>query len=62
MRLLTTDLDGHPAPTGWHRVTPQRGGLAGRPAAGWFVVIATGRPPFKVVELATSLGDAVTHG
>lgn len=30
--------------------------------AGWYVVLASGRPPFMVVELMHQLSDAVTHG
>lgn len=62
MRLLATDLDGtllQPDGTVSHRNAEA---LQAARAAGWFVVIATGRPPFMVTELATSLGDSVTHG
>ena len=62
MRLLATDLDGTllgPAGT-----ISDRNVAALRAAreAGWYVVLATGRPPFMVDLLAPQLGDVATHG
>lgn len=62
MRLLATDLDG--TLLGADGTVSERSARALRMAraAGWYVVLATGRPPFMVDLLMPQLGDAVTHG
>ncbi len=62
MRLLATDLDG--TLLGHNGEVSHRNARALQAArdAGWYVVLATGRPPFMVDLLMTQLGEAVTHG
>ncbi|MEZ5217542.1 MAG: HAD hydrolase family protein [Ilumatobacteraceae bacterium] len=62
MRLLATDLDG--TLLGQDGQVSARSAAALRAAreAGWYVVLATGRPPFMVDLLMPVLGHAVTHG
>ena len=62
MRLLATDLDG--TLLGHDGQVSERSARALQAArdAGWYVVLATGRPPFMVDLLMPQLGDAVTHG
>lgn len=62
MRLLATDLDG--TLLGPDGVVSERNVAALRlaRAAGWYVVLATGRPPFMVDLLAPQLGEVATHG
>lgn len=62
MRLIATDLDGtllRPDST-----ISQRSVDALRAAkdAGWYVVLASGRPPFMITEIAQQLSGSVTHG
>ncbi len=62
MRLLATDLDGTLlGRDGQVSVRSVRALQAARDA-GWYVVLATGRPPFMVDLLMPQLGRAVTHG
>jgi Cof subfamily protein (haloacid dehalogenase superfamily) len=62
MRLVATDLDG--TLLGSNGILSDRNAAALRAArrAGWFVVLASGRPPFMVTDLVAQLGDGVTHG
>ena len=62
MRLLATDLDG--TLLGHDGQVSERSARALQAArdAGWYVVLATGRPPFMVDLLMPQLGNAVTHG
>lgn len=62
MRLLATDLDGTLLGAGG--VVSDRSARALHLAreAGWYVVLATGRPPFMVDLLMPQLGHTVTHG
>jgi hypothetical protein len=62
MRLVATDLDGTLLGPGGE-VSPRTvAALQATRDAGWYVVLATGRPPFMVDLLMPQLGDAVTHG
>lgn len=62
MRLIATDLDGtllRPDGTLSRRsITALRAARE----AGWYVVLASGRPPFMVAALMEQLSDSVTHG
>jgi Cof subfamily protein (haloacid dehalogenase superfamily) len=62
MRLLATDLDG--TLLGHDGQVSERSVRALQAArdAGWYVVLATGRPPFMVDLLMPQLSSAVTHG
>jgi Cof subfamily protein (haloacid dehalogenase superfamily) len=62
VRLIATDLDG--TLLGPDGSLSDRNVKALRAAreAGWYVVLATGRPPFMVADHLPLLGDAVTHG
>lgn len=62
MRLLATDLDG--TLLGHDGSISQRNIDALRAAkdAGWLVVLASGRPPFMVVDIVRELADSVSHG
>jgi Cof subfamily protein (haloacid dehalogenase superfamily) len=62
MRLLATDLDGTLlGPDG--TISPRSvDALRAAKDAGWYVVLASGRPPFMVAEYAQLLSDSVTHG
>jgi Cof subfamily protein (haloacid dehalogenase superfamily) len=62
MRLLATDLDGTLlGPNG--TLSPRNiAALHAARARGWYVVLASGRPPFMVAALMDDLGGAVTHG
>ena len=62
VRLIATDLDG--TLLGPDGSLSDRSVKALRAAreAGWYVVLATGRPPFMVADHLPLLGDAVTHG
>jgi Cof subfamily protein (haloacid dehalogenase superfamily) len=62
MRLVATDLDG--TLLGHGGAVSERSVAALRAAreAGWYVVLATGRPPFMVDLLMPQLGEIATHG
>ena len=62
MRLLATDLDGTLLGVGGQVSERSVAALRRVHEAGWYVVLATGRPPFMVDLLLPQLGDVVTHG
>ena len=62
MRLLATDLDGTLLGVGGQVSERSVAALRCVHDAGWYVVLATGRPPFMVDLLLPRLGDVVTHG
>jgi Cof subfamily protein (haloacid dehalogenase superfamily) len=62
VRLIATDLDGTLLGPGGTLSQRNIDALRSARDAGWYVVLASGRPPFMVVELMHQLADAVTHG
>ena len=62
MRLMATDLDGTLLGPGGTLSARNIAALQAAKDAGWYVVLATGRPPFMVAELMPQLGTAATHG
>jgi Cof subfamily protein (haloacid dehalogenase superfamily) len=62
MRLLATDLDGTLLGPGGSLSDRNIDALRAAHVAGWYVVIASGRPPFMVSELVERIGPGVTHG
>ncbi len=62
MRLLATDLDGTLLGRDGQVSDRNADALQAARDAGWYVVLATGRPPFMVDMLMPQLGHAVTHG
>lgn len=62
MRLIATDLDG--TLLGPDGTISRRNADALRAArqAGWYVVLASGRPPFMVADFMQQLAESVTHG
>lgn len=62
MRLLATDLDGTLLGPGGTLSARNIDALRAARAAGWYVVFASGRPPFMVTPLLEPLLDTVTHG
>jgi Cof subfamily protein (haloacid dehalogenase superfamily) len=62
MRLIATDLDGTLLGPGGTLSARNVDALQAARAAGWYVVLASGRPPFMVTEYLPRLATAVTHG
>jgi Cof subfamily protein (haloacid dehalogenase superfamily) len=62
MRLLATDLDGTLLGPGGTLSDRNVDALHAARAAGWYVVLASGRPPFMISEFLPRLAGAVTHG
>ena len=62
MRLIATDLDGTLLGAGGTLSDRNVRALHAAKDAGWYVVLASGRPPFMVAEYLPRLADAVTHG
>lgn len=62
VRLLATDLDGTLLAGGNTVSARNVAALRAAREAGWYVVLATGRPPFMVDLLLPQLGEVVTHG
>jgi Cof subfamily protein (haloacid dehalogenase superfamily) len=62
VRLLATDLDGTLLGPGGTLSRRNVAALQAAKDAGWYVVLATGRPPFMVADLLPQLGGAATHG
>jgi Cof subfamily protein (haloacid dehalogenase superfamily) len=62
VRLIATDLDGTLLGPGGTLSQRNVDALRAAKDAGWYVVLASGRPPFMIVELMHRLSDAVTHG
>jgi Cof subfamily protein (haloacid dehalogenase superfamily) len=62
MRLLATDLDGTLLGPGGTLSERNVAALRAAKDAGWYVVLASGRPPFMVAEYLPRLAAAVTHG
>ena len=62
MRLIATDLDGTLLGAGGTLSERNVRALHAAKDAGWYVVLASGRPPFMVAEYLPRLADAVTHG
>lgn len=62
MRLIATDLDGTLLGPAGEVSARNVAALRLAREAGWFVVLATGRPPFMVDLLMPALGAVVTHG
>jgi Cof subfamily protein (haloacid dehalogenase superfamily) len=62
MRLLATDLDGTLLGTDGAISARSVAALHAAREHGWYVVLATGRPPFMVDLLMPELSGAVTHG
>ena len=59
---MATDLDGTLLDAAGALSARTIDALHAARAAGWFVVLATGRPAFMIHELMGDLGGAVTHG
>jgi Cof subfamily protein (haloacid dehalogenase superfamily) len=62
MRLLATDLDGTLLGPGGAVTARTIAALQAARDAGWYVVLATGRPPYMVELLMPQLGAIATHG
>jgi Cof subfamily protein (haloacid dehalogenase superfamily) len=62
VRLLATDLDGTLLGPGGTLSRRNAAALRAARDAGWYVVLATGRPPFMVAQLLPELDGAATHG
>jgi hydroxymethylpyrimidine pyrophosphatase-like HAD family hydrolase len=62
MRLIATDLDGTLLRPDGSISQRNIDALRAARQAGWYVVLASGRPPFMITEFMTHLGDSVTHG
>jgi Cof subfamily protein (haloacid dehalogenase superfamily) len=62
MRLIATDLDGTLLGADGTLSARNISALRAAKDAGWYVVLASGRPPFMVADLMVHLDDVVTHG
>lgn len=62
MRLIATDLDGTLLGRGGTLSQRNIDALRAAKDAGWYVVLASGRPPFMIAGMMDQLSHAVTHG